>query len=96
MKAAKIVFALGVVVLLATFGITNIGGDTWVTASAPLSPGWMRNPTPMASRSPINPLLWPTLMVLVLAGLAVIDAVLRTPPAADGEDESDDDVPPAP
>lgn len=91
MKAAKIVVALGIVALLATFGITNIGGDTWVTAGAPLPPGWMRNPAPLAPRAPVSPLIWPALMVLVLAGIALFDAVLKTPPDTD-EGEHPDDV----
>jgi hypothetical protein len=95
MKAVKIVAALAVVVLLATFGITNIGGETWVTASSPLPPGWMRNPAPVVPHPPQSPIVLPAIMLFVLVALTVFDHIVNSPIAPiDDPDQLDDDSDP--
>lgn len=79
MKAAKIVVALALVLLLATFGIDNIGGDTWVSAGTPLPPGWMSNPHPVIPRPAQPSVFLPGLIVVVLVLVTAFDAVIRTP-----------------
>lgn len=88
MKTAKIVVALGLVVLLGTFGIDNIGGDTWVSASAPLPPGWMRNPHPFIPRSHEPSFFLPALILIMLALVTIFDAIVNSPPPPVQQDDS--------
>ncbi len=87
---AKIAVACFVVVLLAAFGINNIGGDTWISAGAPLPPGFQRDVGgPVHHRDTAR--LVPVILVLALAAGALVHAYLRRPsetnPAAE-EDET--------
>ena len=85
-KVAKIIAAVGLIVLLGTFGISNIGGETWVSAGRPLPPGWMRNPVPLNPRPPEHTMLLPVLVLIVLVLIAIFDVIVKSQQAR-GEEE---------
>ncbi len=97
MKRVKVIAAVVVILLLGTFGITNIGGDTWVTANAPLPPGWTRNPSPVVPHPSERSIALPVIMLVALAAFAIFDAVANSPmtPTEDEEEEEPHDSPTA-
>ncbi len=86
MKAIKVVVALALIVLLASFGIANMGGDTWVTASSPLPPGWSRG-TPMLPRPPTSSMALPVIMLFALVAITIFDAIVNSPMTPMDEEE---------
>ncbi len=89
MKRVKAIAAVVVILLLGIFGITNIGGDTWVTASAPLPPGWMRNPSPVVPHPPEFSIVLPVMLVCALVAVTIFDAVVNSP-MTEMEDEEEE------
>ncbi len=91
MKALKAIAALLLILVLGVFGIANIGGDTWVTASSPLPPGWSRG-TPMLPRPPQSSMALPVIMLFALVAITIFDAIVNSPmtPMKDDEEEPKD------
>ncbi len=73
---AKIAVACVLVLLLATFGINNIGGDTWISAGTPLPDGFQRN-----RHGALHPResahLVPIIFIVALAAGALLDGYFR-------------------
>lgn len=88
----KAIAAVVVIILLGVFGITNIGGDTWVTASAPLPPGWMRNPSPVVPHPPEFSIALPVMLVFALVAITIFDAIVNSPITRVDDDEGPHDA----
>ncbi len=71
--------AVLVILLLGTFGIDRIGGDTWVSVAARGEAGWYANNgayTP-PSQPVLQTIVFPLLILLAIIGLAVLGALLK-------------------
>ncbi len=85
----KIATACVVVLLLAMFGINNIGGDTWISASAPLPDGFQRGPHgPVHQRETAR--LVPIILVVTLAAGALLHGYVRRPVEDNASAEEDE------
>ncbi len=90
----KIAVACFMAVLLATFGINNIGGDTWISASAPLPAGFQRDPHGFVHQRETARLV-PIIIVVALAVVSLLHGYLNRPAendAAGAEDNKDANV----
>lgn len=87
----KIAVACFVAVLLAAFGINNIGGDTWISAGAPLPDGFQRNPhgpVPPHTAGRLAPILTAVTVVALAAG-ALLYGYRRRGEESDAADDDD-------
>ncbi len=78
-KSGMAAIAILVVLLLGTFGIDRIGGDTWVSVAARGDAGWYANTGAYAPppQPVLRTILVPLLILLSVVALAALGAVLK-------------------
>ncbi len=76
---AKVAVAIFVVVLLGVFGISWLGGETWVSATASSEAGWRAYTGPFTPQPPsfLRPFLIPSIMILAVIAVSVLGAILN-------------------
>ncbi len=79
MKMAKAAVAILVVTVLALFGISRIGGETWISAAANSEAGWHAYTGRFTPQPPsfLRPFVIPGIMVLAVIVVSLLGAILN-------------------